>query len=163
MPGAPATKAKTRNVLSSLFQHARRYEFVATNPVSLVRQSAVRLKEPEVLTPEEVRALLDELDNPARTIVHLAATTGIRRGELFGLKWADVDLANGRLKIARSIVDQSVGETKLAAPNVRCPFRTMSSRLFRTGELRRGTAETRIGFLPVRNCWVKDLIGPTHC
>lgn len=112
LPGAPATKSKTRNVMSSLFQHARRHEFVATNPISLVRQSAARLKEPEVLTPQEVRALLDELEEPARTIVHLAATTGIRRGELFGLKWQDVDWEKNRLKIVRSIVDQSVGETK---------------------------------------------------
>jgi integrase len=112
LSGAPATKAKTRNVLSSIYQHARRCEFIATNPVSLVRQSAVRLKEPEVLTPEEVNVLLDELVEPARTIVHLAATTGIRRGELFGLQWQDVDLEHGRLKIVRSIVDQSVGDTK---------------------------------------------------
>jgi integrase len=112
LSGAPATKAKTRNVLSSIYQHARRCEFIATNPVSLVRQSAVRLKEPEVLTPEEVNVLLDELVEPARTIVHLAATTGIGRGELFALKWQDVDLEHGRLKIVRSIVDQSVGDTK---------------------------------------------------
>lgn len=81
------------------FQHARRYEFIATKPISLVRQSAVRLKEPEVLDPEEVGALLEELDEPFRTIVYLAAVTGMRRGELFGLKWRDVDLQLGQVKI----------------------------------------------------------------
>lgn len=112
LPGAPATKAKTRNVMSGLFQHARRHEFIATNPISLVRQSAVRQKEPEVLNPAEVSALLDELDEPFRTIVYLAAVTGMRRGELFGLKWRDVDLQLGQLKVVRSIIDQKVGETK---------------------------------------------------
>ena len=109
---APATKAKLKNVLGSIFQHACRYEFITTNPVRLVRQSSARVKEPEVLTPEEVRALLNELDEPVRTIVHVAATTGIRRGELFGLKWMDLDVSNKRLKIVRSIVDQEVGATK---------------------------------------------------
>jgi integrase len=112
LPGAPATKAKTRNVMSSLFQHARRYEFVLANPISLVRQGAKRLKEPEVLTPEEVHALLAELSEPARTIVHLVACTGLRRGELFGLEWGDVDFKSNQVKIVRSIVDQAVGKTK---------------------------------------------------
>jgi integrase len=112
LSGAPATKAKTRNVMSSLYQHARRYEFITTNPISLVRQGSIRQKEPEVLDPGEVRALLEELDEPFRTIVYLAAVTGMRRGELFGLRWGDFDLQLGQLTIVRSIVDQTVGETK---------------------------------------------------
>jgi integrase len=98
--------------MSSLYQHARRHEFITTNPISLVRQSSIRQKEPDVLDPEEVRALLEELDEPFRTIVYVAAVTGMRRGELFGLKWGDVDLQLGQLRIIRSIVDQTVGETK---------------------------------------------------
>jgi integrase len=112
LSGAPGTKAKTRGIMSSLFQHARRHEWATTNPISLVRQSAIRVKEPEVLTPAEVHALLSELLEPCRTMVHVAATTGMRRGELFGLKWCDVDLEGGQLKIVRSIVNQTVGETK---------------------------------------------------
>lgn len=112
LPLAPATKAKIKNVLGSIFQHACRYEFTSSNPIRLVRQSSARVKEPEVLTPDEIRALLKELDEPVRTIVQVAATTGIRRGELFGLKWMDLDVANKRLKIVRSIVDQEVGVTK---------------------------------------------------
>jgi integrase len=63
LPGAPATKAKTRNVMSGLFQHARRHEFIATNPISLVRQGSVRQKEPEVLDPEEVALFWKSLTN----------------------------------------------------------------------------------------------------
>jgi integrase len=122
LPGAPATKAKTRNVMSSLYQHARRHEFITTNPISLVRQSSIRQKEPEVLSPEEVCALLEELDEPFRTIVYVVAVTGMRRGELFGLKWGDVDLQIGQLKIVRSIVDQKVGETKTRGSKGRMPL-----------------------------------------
>lgn len=112
LSGAPATKAKTRGVMSSLFQHARRHEWAITNPISLVRQSAIRLKEPDVLTADEVFGFLEELQEPHRAIVHVAAVTGMRRGEVFGLKWGDVDFEHGQVRVLRSIVDQTVGETK---------------------------------------------------
>jgi hypothetical protein len=101
---------------------ARTIEFITTNPISLVRQSSIRRKEPEILSPEEVCALLEELDEPFRTIVYVVAVTGMRRGELFGLKWGDVDLQNGQLKIVRSIVDQKVGETKTRGSKGRMPL-----------------------------------------
>lgn len=112
LPLAPSTKAKTRNILSALYQHAMRYGWADRNPIREVRQSAKRLQEPEVLTPEEVTALLDELPEPARTVTLIAATTGMRRGELFGLKWEDVDFADQKIRIIRSIVDQVEGEPK---------------------------------------------------
>ena len=58
---APGTKAKMRNMLSTLFTHAMRYEWADRNPIKLVRQSAKRQSIPEVLTIEEIRALLAEL------------------------------------------------------------------------------------------------------
>jgi integrase len=146
--------------MSSLFQHGRRHEFITTNPISLVRQSSIRQKEPEVLTPEEVSALLEELDELFRTIVYMAAVTGMRRGELFGLKWEDVDLQPGQLKIVRSIVDQTVGRPRrgdLNGPR-RCQ-RTLSW-LLSVGKMRRSTGRNRIGFLPVLKRWASFLTGP---
>jgi integrase len=109
---APATKAKTRNILSALYQHAMRYGWADRNPIREVRQSSKRLQEPDVLTPEEVSGLLAELPEPARTIALVSATTGMRRGELFGLKWDDIDFAHRKVRIVRSIVDQVEGEPK---------------------------------------------------
>jgi site-specific recombinase XerD len=61
MQVAPGTKAKTKGVMSVLFQHAMRYEWATTNPIRLVRQSAMPLQEEIVLTPIEIAALLSEL------------------------------------------------------------------------------------------------------
>jgi integrase len=114
LPLAPSTKAKTRNIMSALFEHAMRYGWATLNPIKQVRQSAKRLSEPDVLTVEEVAAILVRLAEPARTATLAAALTGLRKGELFGLKWNDVDFQNSIIHVRRSLVEQIVGEPKTA-------------------------------------------------
>ena len=115
MPGAPGTKAKTKCVLSVLFQHAMRYEWATANPIRLVRQGAMPQQEEIVLLPVEVASLLAELRGSFYTLVLLAAITGLRRGELFGLKWQDVDFEHCEIRIERSVVDQVEGPPKTLA------------------------------------------------
>ena len=55
---AKATRAKIRNLMSALFHHAMRYEWVDHNPIKLVRQSAKRERVPEVLELAELQLLL---------------------------------------------------------------------------------------------------------
>lgn len=115
LPVAASTRCKTRNVFGALFQHAMRHEWAASNPIRLVRQSALPLQEQVVLTVDEVKALLSELRDPFRLLIWLAAGGGFRRGELFGLKWADVDFAKEVIRVERSIVDQVEGPPKTLA------------------------------------------------
>ena len=61
-----------------IFAHAGRNEWIATNPMTLVRQSAKREKLPDVLELDELKKLLAELENPARALVFLTAATGLR-------------------------------------------------------------------------------------
>jgi integrase len=46
-----------------------------------------------VLTPGEIRTLLEGLKIRERTLVFIAASTGIRQSELFALKWSDINLS----------------------------------------------------------------------
>ncbi len=48
-------------------------------------------------------------------MIVLEALTGIRRSELMGLKWKDVDFIGGRIEITRSVVDQVIGRCKTEA------------------------------------------------
>jgi integrase len=122
LPLAPATRSKTRNILSALYEHAMRYGWATANPIRQVRQSAKRLSEPDVLTVEEIAAILDGLSEPCRTITLAAVLTGLRRGELFGLQWQDVDFGSAVIHVRRSIVDQIVGSTKTVGSNRPLPM-----------------------------------------
>lgn len=112
LPMARSSRAKIRNVLSILFNHACRYELFDRNPMRFVRQGAKRRSAPAVLTALEIRALVDHLGLRERTLVLLAASTGLRQSELFGLKWRDVDFERGELSVTRSIVFGVVGRCK---------------------------------------------------
>jgi integrase len=95
--------------MSVLFDHACRYEFFDGNPIRLVRQSAKRRSPPAILTAAEIRTLLDGLKIRERTLVFIAASTGIRQSELFALKWSDINFSAGTMNVARSIVHGFVG------------------------------------------------------
>ncbi|HWB32946.1 MAG TPA: site-specific integrase [Acidobacteriaceae bacterium] len=112
---ADATKAKTKAVFGVLYQHAMRYGWAGRNPIREVRQSAKRRQEPAVLTPEEVTALLAALPCYAHAMAVVAVVTGLRRGELVGLKWQDIDFDTGKILVRRSLVDQVGGEPKTEA------------------------------------------------
>ena len=115
MKVAPGTRYKTKGVFSVLFQHAMRYGWATANPIRLVRQSAVPLQEQIVLTAVEIGALLSELRDPFQALILLAAVTGLRRGELFGLKWADLNFEEAEMRVVRSVVDQVEGPPKTLA------------------------------------------------
>ena len=118
---ARGTKAKIRKTLGLLFNHAVRWEFATRNPISGpvrgsgVRQSEKRERIPEVLTAQEFRRLEAALPVRERVLVCLALSMGLRRGELAGLRWEDVDVEQLTLTIRRSVVDQVVGKLKTEA------------------------------------------------
>jgi integrase len=114
LPLANGSKAKVREVFGAAFRHAIRHELYPTNPIASVRQVRKRAIEPEILEPAEIAAVLRELEGvePVRTAFLIAAVMGMRRGEIFGLKWADVDFDRAILHVRRSYVDGIVGPPK---------------------------------------------------
>ena len=112
---AKGTRAKIRNIMSAIFHHAMRYEWVDRNPIKLVRQSAKREKVPEVLELSELQLLLSKLFVRERTLALLDAATGLRVSELLALRWSDVDFENLELNVTRSIWHQVVGNCKTEA------------------------------------------------
>src|SRR5258708_32157598 len=123
-PLANSTKAKVRNLMSVLFNHAIRHEWLeqGKNPILLVRQSAKRQRIPEWLEPEELSALLSQLDRCFRVMVFLDAATGLRRSELLALKWRDIEFENLQIIVQRSIYGNVVGNCKTEASKKPVPM-----------------------------------------
>ena len=124
LPLANGSRAKIRSIMSALFTHAQRYEWLDRNPIQFVRQSAKRERIPDVLTVEEIGRLLGELPEHCRIAVLLAVTTGLRVSELLALKWIDVDFVAMVIRPCRAIVDQVVGSLKTEASGKAVPMDT---------------------------------------
>jgi integrase len=141
---APATKSKIRNIMSAVLNHAIRHEWTHRNPISKVRASSKRLREPDVLTPAEFAALADELPLRVKAMVVLAGSTGLRRSELVALTWRDVDPLLMQVNVLRSCVRAASGipRPKRAENPFRCT--RQSSNVSTPGEGSRCTTATMI-------------------
>jgi integrase len=117
-PLAGGTREKIRDAMSSIFNHAIRWEFTDRNPItgptkrSGVRVSAKRERTPDILEIQEMQLLLSALGVRERAMLFLDMPSGLRRGELAGLKWEDFDFKKLHLSVTRSLVDQHVGPVK---------------------------------------------------
>ena len=108
-------KAKTiQNLLTllhKLFEDARELGYVVANPLTksraLRRPRTVHADdhdgEVDVLEPGEISALLDAVDPYYRPFYQTAVSTGMRLGELLGLRWGDLDEPNRQIRVRRSL------------------------------------------------------------
>jgi integrase len=115
-PLAPGTKVKIRNLMSAIFRHGMRYEFLPrveeANPLKYVRQSGKRQSIPFVLEADQFKELFAALRQRERTMILLDCGSGLRRGELIGLKWFDMNFAKKLMDVTRSVVEMVAGEVK---------------------------------------------------
>jgi integrase len=135
-PLARGSKAKIRNIMSALYSHAIRWEWVTRNPITSVRQSAKRQSVPEVLTVDELVKLLSAIPEPFRTAVFLDGSSGLRVGELLGLKWEDVDFKKNVIHIRRSIVKQKIGPPKTEASQKPIPLNAELAKALRLWKMK---------------------------
>ena len=127
---APGSRAKIRNIMSALFSHAIRYEWITFNPITKVRTSAVRLREPDVLTPDEFSGrFLPKLPLRERTMVMLAGSTGLRRSEMFALRWSDLCLVTMQVSVTRAVVRNRFGDVKTPASRKPVPLHVSVCRM----------------------------------
>jgi integrase len=112
------TVQKTHAVLHRALASAERVGLLDRNPAHLeVDIPRYRAPEREPLTREQVRTLLRaSKDDRLGALYVLALTTGARQGELFALRWGDLDLATGMISIRRSLQDADGRGTIVSGP-----------------------------------------------
>ncbi len=93
-------------LLSSILHTAVQWQIITANPCERVKPPKVHHKEPTTLDDEQsidLLELLDKEDIKYRTIIKLLVLLGLRRAEVLGLKWCDVDFENNLVTIDRTI------------------------------------------------------------
>jgi integrase len=103
---ADGTVRKIYNLIHTCFKTAVRKEFIIKNPFDLMdKGSKPRESKPKVdyWTTEEVKNFFSVLDHRLRILYVLAIYTGMRRGELLGLRWKDVYFETSQLRISQTL------------------------------------------------------------
>jgi integrase len=145
-PLAPASKAKIKSRMYSLFEHAKRHKLCTANPIETVRQGSKRLIKPAILTLDEIRAIMMEIPNHAiRFAVLVAGVTGLRRSEIRGLKWNDVDSDAHWLTTTQGSVRAHVTNLKTRASGESIPIPQALSEAFPAWRERVPTVPTTTG------------------
>ena len=100
----PGTVRKVHTVLSAIMSEAVELELLPVNPCTRMRGlPAMRTEERVVLTAEQVRTLAERIPQHFRLLVYMAAYTGLRAGELAGLRRKDVDLLRGVVQVRQAL------------------------------------------------------------
>ncbi|WP_406094720.1 tyrosine-type recombinase/integrase [Kitasatospora purpeofusca] len=107
---SPLTLAYIHSVLKSALEHAVREEEIPRNVARNVRTGTPRPRRFEPLTADEARIFLSAAQSHRlHALFELALRTGLRKGELLGLRWEDLDLAGGTASIRRTLQRTSTG------------------------------------------------------
>ena len=107
---SPLTLTYIHSVLKSALEHAVREEEIPRNVARNVRTGTPRPRRFEPLTTDEARRLLTTAqDHRLHALFELALHTGLRKGELLGLRWEDLDLGSGTAAIRRTLQRTSAG------------------------------------------------------
>lgn len=117
---APATCKNARTALSKALSDAMRDEYIDRNVARLVLPPKDHKRSPSVFSREEFRRIREACEQLSWGLVYLViAYTGLRRSEVLGLRWRDIDLDAGTLEVDETshyipkIAERVIGTTGL--------------------------------------------------
>lgn len=107
---SPTTIKRMHDVLKIALNQAVRWQMIPRNVADLADPPKTRRKEIRVWTPEQAAQFLASVEkDPYYAAYLLALTVGLRRGEILGLRWRDVDWARSAVTIRQTIVRADKG------------------------------------------------------
>nr|WP_265936858.1 site-specific integrase [Flaviflexus ciconiae] len=130
-PDHEGARKKTFQLFRAILSHAVDNELIGRNPcirahaktVNTVRVS--RRHAPRRVTSDELTAVLEVIAPSTRLIVRVLAHTGIRVGELRELRWSDIDLDLGLIRIRRGVTGDGGTLSKESEPKTPAGVRTV--------------------------------------
>jgi integrase len=132
-PLSPRTVGHAHRVLHRALARACSCEIVSRNVAAIIKPPKVEASEIEILAPGQITDVLQKLErnnfasrsHRSLPLIVVALATGMRRGELLGLQWGDLDLDGASLKVERSVEETKAG-LRLKTPKTKNGRRTIS-------------------------------------
>jgi integrase len=123
---SPRTIQYMHSVLRAALNQAVRWRMVHYNAAAMVSTPRVTHREVPALTPADARLLLDAArGDRLEALYSVALALGLRQGEALGLKWADVNLETGVLRVRRASQRVPHQGTQLVEPKTERSRRTL--------------------------------------
>jgi len=127
-PLSPQTRKHHYSILNLIFKYAIQKGYISENPMELVTSPKLKRHRVDAFSKSETELFVkavDELPLMQCTIYYILLTTGVRRGECFGLKWGDIDFKNGLMKINRSVSYTTKSGAIVGEPKTENGYRTI--------------------------------------
>src|SRR5215217_5916994 len=147
-----STVQKVHHVLHKALAQSVRWNLIPRNPADDVKAPTPTPKEMHPLSASEAHKLLEAARGDSLEALYvLAIHTGMRQGELLGLKWADVDLENAIVRVRRTLTRKGTGyvlgepKTKKSRRTVRLTQKAVEA--LRSHRVRQAREKLRIGSL----------------
>ena len=151
---SPSTVQKIHHIMHKALGQAVRWDLIPRNPAHSVKAPTPTPKEMRPLSADEARRLLEAAGGDRLEALYVSAIhTGMRRGELLGLKWADVDLDNCTVRVRHTLtrVDNgrrlALGEPKTKKSRRTVELTQKAVEALRSHSVRQAEEKLRIGSL----------------
>lgn len=124
---SPQTILHVYVLLQALFKYARREQFISNSPMLEIDRPKVPKKRRKVVEADKLAGFMIALQRSKyRVPIILAVSTGLRRGEVLGLRWSDVDLDAGNLTVRQTIVEDESKALHVKPPKSEAGNRTIA-------------------------------------
>jgi integrase len=111
-PLSPQSRRLIHRVLNAALNRAVEMQLIARNPAQVLRKRLPKIERGEMatLTPDQAEGLLNAIrPTPLYSPILIALITGMRRGEILALRWKNVDLERGIIRVVESVEQTKAG------------------------------------------------------